>query len=87
MANTVSARKRARQNDKRRAHNASRRSLLRSSIKKVVKAIEAGNKTAAEAAYREAEPIIASMAGHGIVHSNKANRHKSRLTARMRALG
>ncbi|MGE0386727.1 MAG: 30S ribosomal protein S20 [Gammaproteobacteria bacterium] len=86
MANTASARKRARQNEKRRAHNASRRSMLRSSVKKVVKAIETGDKVAAEAALRAAEPVIDRMAGQGIIHANKAARHKSRLTLRIRAL-
>lgn len=86
MANTSSARKRARQNEKRRAHNASRRSMLRTYLKKVVRALQSGDRAAAETAYRAAEPIIDRMAGQGIIHRNKAARHKRRLSARIRAL-
>lgn len=86
MANTSSARKRARQNEKRRAHNASRRSMLRTYVKKVVRALQSGDRAAAETAYRAAEPIIDRMAGRGIIHRNKAARHKQRLSARIRAL-
>lgn len=86
MANNASARKRARQNDKLRAHNASRRSLLRSSIRKVLRAIEARDKAAAQAAFREAEPIIDRMATHGIIHGNTAARQKHRLVASLKAL-
>ena len=86
MANIKSAKKRARQTIKLRAHNASRRSELRTSIKAVLKAVSAKDKPAAEAAYKTAEPIIDRMAAKGIIHANKASRSKSRLTARMRAL-
>lgn len=86
MANTSSARKRARQNEKRRAHNASRRSMLRTYLKKVVRALQSGDRAAAETAYRAAEPIIDRMAGQGIIHRNKAARHKRRLSAQIRAL-
>lgn len=86
MANIKSAQKRARQSEKRREHNASRRSMLRTSVKKVIRAIESKDKAAAEAAYKAAEPVIDRMATKGIVHANKASRHKSRLTARIRAL-
>ena len=87
MANTVQARKRARQSEKRRKHNASRRSLLRTRIKQVIKAIEGGDKGVAEAAYAKAVPIIDRMAGNDIIHKNKAARHKSRLSARIQSLG
>ncbi len=86
MANTPSAAKRARQAENHRARNASRRSLLRTYIKKVVRAIEAKNKDAALAAYGQAVPIIDRMATKGIIHKNKAARHKSRLNARIQAL-
>lgn len=86
MANIKSAKKRARQSEKRRAHNASRRSMLRTSIKNVLKAIDAMDKSAAEAAFKKAEPIIDRMATKGLIHANKAARHKSRLSARLRAL-
>ncbi len=87
MANSAQARKRARQAEKRRQHNASRRSRLRTYIKNVLKAVEAGDKEAADAAYRAAVPIIDNAAGHGLIHRNKAARHKSRLNARLKQLG
>ena len=86
MANSAQARKRARQAETRRKHNASRRSLLRTRIKQVVKAIDGGDKAAAEAAYTLAVPVIDRMAGDNIIHRNKAARHKSRLNARIRAM-
>ena len=86
MANSAQARKRARQNDNRRLHNAGMRSMMRTHVKKVLRAIEAGDKGAAQAAYRAAVPIIDRMADKGIIHKNKAARHKSRLNARIRAM-
>ncbi len=86
MANSSQARKRARQSELRRKHNASRRSLLRTRIKQVIKAIESGDKASAEQAYAVAVPIIDRMAGNAIIHKNKAARHKSRLSARIKAM-
>ncbi len=86
MANSAQARKRARQAETRRQHNMGRRSMLRTSIKKVVNAIAEGDKEAATSAYKEAVPMIDSMANKGHIHANKAARHKSRLNARIRAL-
>ena len=86
MANSAQARKRARQSEKRRKHNAGRRSLLRTRIKQVLKAIEAGDKTAAVAAYGKAVPIIDRMSGTDIIHKHKAARHKSRLNDRIHAM-
>ncbi|WP_018625637.1 30S ribosomal protein S20 [Kangiella aquimarina] len=86
MANIKSAKKRARQAEARRQHNASRRSMLRSYIKKVVYAIDAGNKAEAQTALERAIPVIDKAANKGIIHKNKAARHKSRLTARIQAL-
>ncbi len=86
MANSPQARKRARQAEKRRGHNASQRSLVRTVIKKVVAAIEAGDADAAKAAYEAAVPIIDRMSNKGIIHRNKAARHKSRLSAQVKAL-
>jgi small subunit ribosomal protein S20 len=86
LANTPSAAKRARQAEQRRARNASRRSILRTYIKKVVRAIEAKDKDTAQAAYSQAVPIIDRMVTQGIIHKNKAARHKSRLNAGVRAL-
>lgn len=86
MANIASAKKRARQAEKNRRHNQARRSMLRTYIKKVVRAIDAGDKAQAEAAYKAAVPIIDTMAGKGLIHKNKANRHKSRLNARIKEM-
>jgi small subunit ribosomal protein S20 len=86
LANSAQARKRARQGEKRRQHNASRRSLLRTRIKQVVGAIDAGDKEKAQAAYIKAVPVIDTMASSSLIHKNKAARHKSRLNARIKAL-
>ncbi|WP_045860673.1 30S ribosomal protein S20 [Teredinibacter purpureus] len=86
MANSPQAKKRARQNDKARIHNASLRSMVRTYLKKVVAAIEAGDAEAAQAAYTAAVPVIDRMADKGIIHKNKAARHKSRLNAQVKAL-
>ncbi|HHW78877.1 MAG TPA: 30S ribosomal protein S20 [Xanthomonadaceae bacterium] len=84
MANTAQAKKRARQAEKHRQHNASMRSMLRTYIKRVLKAIETGDKTKAESEYRTAVPVIDRMARKGLIHANKAARHKSRLTHHIR---
>lgn len=86
MANSPQARKRARQTEKRRAHNASLRSLVRTMIKKVHAAIGTGNAETAKSAYASAVPVIDRMADKGIIHKNKAARHKSRLNAQIKAL-
>ena len=86
MANTVQAKKRARQSEKRRRHNASFRSMVRTALKRVVAAIEAGDAEKARSAYVEAVPVIDRMADKGIIHKNKAARHKSRLNARIKDL-
>ncbi len=86
MANSPQARKRARQAEKRRSHNASLRSLVRTNIKRVVAAIESGNADQAREAYTQAVPVIDRMADKGIIHKNKAARHKSRLNAQIKAL-
>lgn len=86
MANSLQAKKRARQAEQHRQQNASLRSKMRTFIKKVVYAIEAGDKETATSAYQAAVPVIDSMSNKGIIHSNKAARHKSRLNARIRAL-
>lgn len=86
MANSPQARKRARQSEARRQRNAGRRSEMRTEIKKVLSAIEAGDKNAAEAALRSATPLLDNLAGKGLIHKNKAARHKSRLNAKIRAL-
>lgn len=86
MANIKSAGKRARQAEKARKHNMGMRSLLRSKIKNVVNACDAGDKEAAMAAYKDAVPVIDSMINKGIVNKNKAARHKSRLNTRIKGL-
>jgi len=86
LANSPSAAKRALQAEKRRAQNASKRSLLHTSIKKVVRAIETKDREAAIAAFKDAVPIIDRMANKGIIHKNKAARHKHRLSAKIRTL-
>jgi small subunit ribosomal protein S20 len=86
LANTKQAKKRVRQSEKHRQHNTSMRSMLRSYVKKVVVAIAGGDQKAAEASLLEATPIIDRMACKGIIHKNKAARHKSRLTAQIKKL-
>ena len=86
MPNIASARKRVRQSEKRRMHNRHLRSRLRTQVKNVLKAIEAGDHDAALAAYKAAVPVTDSIADKGIVHKNKAARHKSRLSAHIKAL-
>ena len=60
---------------------------MRTRIKQVIKAIESGDKEAAQVSYRQAVPVIDSMTNKGIIHRNKAARHKSRLNKRINALG
>lgn len=86
MANTKQAKKRVRQAEKSRQHNASYRSMMRTYIKRVVAAIESGKSNEADTAYQNAVPIIDRMASRGFIHKNKAARHKSRLLARIRKL-
>ena len=86
MANIKSAKKRAKQAVVRNARNSSQRSMLRTSVKKVLKAIEAGDAAAANEAFATAQPILDRFAARGLIHKNKAARHKSRLTARIRAI-
>ena len=86
MANIKSARKRARQAVTRRVHNMSQRSEVRTCIKKVLAAVEAGDREVAEARYKDAVPMIDAMVNKGILHANKAARHKSRLNAKIRGI-
>jgi small subunit ribosomal protein S20 len=86
VANSPSAKKRAKQAEKRRSHNASLRSMVRTYIKNVVKAIDAKDAEKAQAAYVLAVPVIDRMADKGIIHKNKAARHKGRLNGHIKAL-
>lgn len=87
MANSAQARKRARQAENRRQLNASQRSTLRTYVKKVIKAIRSGDKEAAVEAFKTATPQIDRAANKGLIHANKAARHKSRLNAHIKAMG
>ena len=86
MANSAQATKRARQAEIHRQLNTSQRSNMRTAIKKVIAAIEAGDRDGATQAYAAAVPVIDSAAGKGLIHANKAARHKSRLNQHIRSL-
>jgi small subunit ribosomal protein S20 len=86
LANSAQARKRARQSEKHRQRNAAQKSTMRTAMKKVLKAIKAGDKDAANEAYKGAVPVIDRAAGKGLIHANKAARHKSRLNAHIKAM-
>lgn len=86
MANIKSAKKRAKQTVVRNARNTSQRSMLRTAVKRVLKAIEANDAVTAEAAYKTAVPILDRYSARGLIHKNKAARHKSRINARIKAL-
>ena len=86
MANTASARKRARQSEEQRQHNASLRSEFRTAVKNVRKAIEAGDQSAARTILLGAESTIDRIADKNIIHKNKAARHKSRLSAAIKVM-
>lgn len=83
MANTAQSKKRVRQAEKSRIRNAKQRSNLRTFIKKVMLAIESGNKEAAQQAYNTAVSVIDSAVTKGLIHKNKAARNKSRLNKRV----
>ncbi|MDQ2702582.1 MAG: 30S ribosomal protein S20 [Pseudomonadota bacterium] len=86
MANIKSSKKRAKQAVVRNARNAGQRSMLRTAVKKVIKAIDANDAAGAKAAFDVAQPILDRFSARGLIHRNKAARHKSRLTARIKAL-
>jgi small subunit ribosomal protein S20 len=86
VANIKSAIKRARQTIQRRAANMAARSRLRSAIKDVLNAVEAGKKEEAVSNLKIAVPVIDAMVNKGIIHRNKAARHKSQLNSRVKAL-
>ena len=86
MANSSQAKKRARQTETRRKQNASQRSAMRTAIKKAIAGVESGDYEVATAAYNAAVPILDRAVTHGIIHKNKAARHKSRLNTKIKAL-
>ena len=86
MANSAQARKRARQTEKQRQHNTSLRSTLRTAIKKVRKAVEAGDKVAAQTVLRSSQAVIDRIADKRIMHKNAASRNKSRLAQAVKSM-
>lgn len=86
MANSPQAKKRVKQAEKSRAHNASQRSSMRTAVKSVLKAILAGDKAAAQIAYQKASSMLDRSARKGLIHKNKAARLKSRIHNKLRAL-
>jgi small subunit ribosomal protein S20 len=86
VANSPQARKRARQNDTRRVHNHGQRSSMRTTIKTFLKAVMAGDKAAAQEAYRASAAAVDKAASKGLQHRNKASRLKNRLNARLRSM-
>ena len=86
MANTPQARKRARQSEKHRLHNASQKSAMRTFIKNVRKALGLGDLSSAQAAYTEASSKVDKLARKNVIHKNAASRYKSRLAGHIKAL-
>lgn len=86
MANIKSAKKRAVQSEKNRQHNASLRSMMRTSIKKVYAAVEAGEKEVAQQAFLEMQKVLDRMASKNLIHKNKAANHKAKLVAQIKKL-
>ena len=86
MANIQSAKKRARQGEERRLHNIALKSRMRSSMKRVLKAIQAGDKEAANAEFRAAVPEIDKAASKGLIQKNRAAKYKHRLNNRLKAM-
>ena len=87
MANTKSAEKAARQAMQHRVRNVTLRSRMRTAIRKVVDSVAAGKKDDARAHYAAAVPLIDTLVNKRIIHRNQADRHKSRLAARVNSLG
>jgi small subunit ribosomal protein S20 len=87
MANTPQSKKRARQNERRYDVNKARRSRIRTFLRKVEEAITSGDKDAATAALRAAQPELMRGVTKGVVHKNTAARKMSRLTSRVKAIG
>ncbi|MEY3182035.1 MAG: small subunit ribosomal protein [Pseudomonadota bacterium] len=86
MANTPQSKKRARQAVKSRARNAAQRSTMRTYVKRVIKAIASSNKALASAEFQLATSSLDRLASKGLIHKNKAARHKQRLSAQIKAL-
>ena len=86
MANTAQTKKRARQNDTQRIHNASLRSTLRTALKNITKAILSGDKKVAKKLFDMNVPVIDRIADNKIIHKNKAASHKSRLNSALKSM-
>jgi small subunit ribosomal protein S20 len=86
VANSAASKKRTRQAEKRRSQNVSLRSMARTYLKKVIAAIEAGDKKVALSAYVTAVSALDKSVSKGIYTKNKAARHKSRLSAKIKAI-
>jgi len=86
LANIKSAAKKARQAEKHRQHNAALRTRMRTAIKKAISAVKSGDAAKAADSYKAAVPAIDTMVSKGLVHRNKAARHKSRLNKAVKAL-
>ncbi|EGN74688.1 ribosomal protein S20 [Idiomarina sp. A28L] len=86
MANIKSAKKRAVTSENNRRHNASRRSMMRTYLKKVQAAIAAGDQAQAQQTFAALVPVMDRYAAKGLIHKNKAARHKSRLSAQIKSL-
>lgn len=86
MANIKSAKKRAAQSEVHRKHNVAMRSMMRTYVKKTIKAIKEGSKDTALVAFNEMQKVLDRYAQKGLIHRNKAIRHKSRLAAQIKNL-
>ncbi len=86
MANSPQARKRAKQAVRNRTRNVAQRSYMRTTVKNVLKAINANDKTAAEKAFAVAVSVLDKSARKGLIHKNKAARLKSRLVVKLKAM-
>ena len=86
MANSASAKKRAKTAENRRQRNASQRSMMRTNVKQLITAIASGNKETAQEAYKKVSPIIDKSATKGLISKNKAARQKSRLNKQVTAM-
>ena len=86
MANIKSAKKRAKTSEASRQHNVALRSMMRTYIKKALKAVETGSFEAASLAYNEMQKVLDRFAHKGLIHKNKAARHKQRIYAKVKAL-
>lgn len=86
MANSAQARKRARQAVRNRTRNVAQRSYMRTTVKNVLKAVNAGDKEAAQNAFSVAVPTLDKASRKGLIHANKAARLKSRLTKRIKEM-